>query len=65
MKTDAAAWSALEELAFDEIMKTGGLERLPAIRLYRRCGSDLPKALTIARDNRRESKPRATTTKAA
>jgi hypothetical protein len=65
MNTEVIAWSALEELAFDEIMKAGNLDRMQSIRLFRRNGSDLAKALTIARDNRREPKPRATITKAA
>jgi hypothetical protein len=50
-------WAVAEELAFDELMSAGNLERLPAIRLFRRCGGDLKRAVEIARANRVESRP--------
>jgi len=40
-------WTAAEESAFAQIMQVGHLDRLPAIRLYRRSG-ELNKALVIA-----------------
>lgn len=43
-------WTHEEESAFKQIMGVGSLERLPAIRLYRRCKDDLTKALQIAKD---------------
>lgn len=43
-------WTAAEESAFRQIMTVSDLERLPAIRLYRRCKSNLAKALQIAKD---------------
>ena len=42
-------WTEQEERAFAEIMAAGKIERLPAIRLYRRCRGDLRKALKYAR----------------
>lgn len=41
-------WTLEEEAAFAKIMGAGHLERLAAIRLYKRCGKDLEKALRIA-----------------
>jgi hypothetical protein len=46
---DGKGWTDEEEHAFTEIMVTGGLERLPAIRLYRRFGCDLKRALKYAK----------------
>jgi hypothetical protein len=40
-------WTVAEESAFAQIMQIGHLDRLPAIRLYRRSG-ELNKALVIA-----------------
>lgn len=45
----ADGWTSAEERAFGRIMRAGLLERLPAIRLYRRCESSELKALNIAR----------------
>jgi len=42
-------WTDEEECAFAEIMAAGKLERLPAIRLYRRFKGDLGKAVKCAR----------------
>jgi hypothetical protein len=47
-KTDKS-WTDEEECAFAEIMAAGKLERLTAIRLYRRFKGDLQKALKSAR----------------
>jgi hypothetical protein len=47
MEIEMENWSAAEESAFAEIMRVGHLDRLPAIRLYRRSG-ELNKALVIA-----------------
>jgi hypothetical protein len=44
-------WSELEEKDFAELMEVGHFERLPAIRLYRRCWGSLTKALAIAQAN--------------
>jgi hypothetical protein len=41
-------WTPNEESAFGQLMQVGHLERMPAIRLYRRCRCDLKKALAIA-----------------
>jgi len=41
-------WTYEEEKAFAEIMAAGGLERLPAIRLYRRFKGSLTKSLKYA-----------------
>jgi hypothetical protein len=41
-------WTEQEERAFADLMKAGRLERLPAIRLYRRCKDDLTRALAVA-----------------
>lgn len=41
-------WTPNEESAFGQLMHVGHLERMPAIRLYRRCRCDLKKALAIA-----------------
>ena len=43
-------WTAAEESAFQQIMAVSDLDRLPAIRLYRRCKDNLAKALQIAKD---------------
>ena len=43
-------WTEVEEKAFKSIMEAGSLERMPAIRLYRRCLCDIDKALRIAKD---------------
>ena len=40
-------WTAAEESAFAKVMQVGHLDRLPAIRLYRRTG-ELKRALVIA-----------------
>jgi hypothetical protein len=45
-------WSDTEEHAFAAIMRVGLLERLPAIRLYRRSGNDFLKALKVAKQER-------------
>jgi hypothetical protein len=42
-------WTDQEESAFAEIMAMSGLERLPAIRLYRRFKGDLRRAIKHAR----------------
>ncbi len=42
------SWTPEEEAAFAKIMMTGDLERLPAIRLWKRCNKDLGKALPLA-----------------
>jgi len=39
------SWSEAEERDFAKLMAVGHLQRLPAIRLYRRNGGDLKKAL--------------------
>ena len=44
-------WTAEEESAYKQIMQAGNLARLPAIRLYRRCGCDTVKALRIAKQD--------------
>jgi hypothetical protein len=41
-------WNQQDETAFAELMRVGRLERLPAIRLYRRCGDNLARALGVA-----------------
>jgi hypothetical protein len=41
-------WTPAEEQAFSELMQAGRIKRMEAIRLYRRCGSNLTRALTIA-----------------
>jgi hypothetical protein len=41
-------WTDAEEKAFSQLMAAGRLERLPAIRLFRRCKSRLEKAMPIA-----------------
>lgn len=46
------SWNDFEESAFAAIMNAGLLERLPAIRLYRRCKSDLARALVLAAQGR-------------
>jgi hypothetical protein len=43
-------WTDSEEAAFVQLMAAGKLERMAAIRLYRRCKDDLVKALQIARE---------------
>lgn len=43
-------WTGEEEAAFAAIMATGQLERLPAIRLYRRMRGNLNRALTLCRE---------------
>lgn len=43
-------WSDAEEADFAQLMAAGNLERLPAIRLYRRMKCDLQKALKYARE---------------
>ena len=47
-----SAWTPEEEAAFARLMKVGPLERLPAIRLYRRCRGNLDRALRIAEAGR-------------
>ena len=42
-------WTKSEEQGFSEIMKAGNMERLPAIRLFRRVGGDIARALQIAK----------------
>jgi hypothetical protein len=41
-------WTPDEEQAFARLMQAGRIERLPAIRLYRRCNGDLTRALAVA-----------------
>ena len=41
-------WTEVDERAFAQLMRVAHLERMPAIRLYRRCSSHLEKALAIA-----------------
>ena len=41
-------WTPEEEAAFAALMNAGGMQRLPAIRMYRRFGCDLEKALRYA-----------------
>jgi hypothetical protein len=43
-------WTDEEEQVFAEIMRAGRLERLPAIRLYKRCRSNASEAVTLARE---------------
>ena len=43
-------WSDEEEAAFAQLMEAGGMERLPAIRLYRRMDCNLEKALRHAKE---------------
>jgi hypothetical protein len=45
------AWSEDEEKAFQQIITAGHLERMQAIRLFRRCRCNLAKALAIAKTN--------------
>jgi hypothetical protein len=45
------SWSELEERDFAKVMEAGKLERMPAIRLYRRCRGNLDRALVIATAN--------------
>jgi hypothetical protein len=45
-------WTDAEEDAFAKIMVASGLERIPAIQLFRRCGSDMDKALEVAGEYR-------------
>lgn len=45
------AWTAEEESAFAQLMTAGHLERMQAIRLFRRCRCNLAKALAIAKTN--------------
>jgi hypothetical protein len=45
------AWTPEEEASFQQLMAAGHLERLPVIRLYRRCRCNLTKALAIAKMN--------------
>ena len=54
MNAKGKGWTDEEEVAFAQIMEAGGLERLPAIRLYRRLGSDLKRALKYA-ESRQET----------
>ncbi len=42
------SWSEVEERDFAKVMEAGKLERMPAIRLYRRCRGNLDLALAIA-----------------
>ena len=42
-------WTSAEESAFAQIMQAGHLDRMRAVRLYRRCGEDLTRGLEIAR----------------
>jgi hypothetical protein len=51
-------WTSEEESAFQQIMAVSDLERLPAIRLFRRCNDDLAKALKIAKECYRMSNER-------
>lgn len=48
--TEMIGWTPTEESAFRQIVAVTDLERLPAIRLYRRCKDNLAKALQIAKD---------------
>ena len=52
-------WTDDEEAAFAEIMAAGGIERLPAIRLWKRFHRDLKKALRHARDGAPPAMPLA------
>lgn len=47
-----SGWTPEEEAAFARLMEVGRLERVPAIRLYRRCGGNLDRALRIAEAGR-------------
>lgn len=44
-------WTDEEERAFARIMATGQMERMSAIRLYRRCRGNLAKALKYATES--------------
>lgn len=44
-------WTQEQEMAFARIMEVGHIDRLPAIRLFRRYSNDLAKALEIATSN--------------
>jgi hypothetical protein len=41
-------WTEVDEWAFAQLMHVAHLERMPAIRLYRRCRSNFDKALAVA-----------------
>ena len=43
-------WTPEEESAFAQIMRSGDVERLPAIRFWKRCRKDLGKALRLAKE---------------
>jgi hypothetical protein len=43
-------WTDEEESAFEKIMAAAGLQRMAAIRLYRRFNGDLDRALKYARE---------------
>lgn len=49
-------WTSFEEKDFALIQQAGHLGRLEAIRLYRRCGGDVTKALAIAKLRFEESR---------
>jgi hypothetical protein len=44
-------WTPDEESAFEQIARAGDIQRLPAIRLWRRCRQDLSRALRLAQEN--------------
>jgi hypothetical protein len=48
-RTRLGCWTQDEEAAFAQLMRVGHFDRMSAIRLYRRSGSDLGKALAIAK----------------
>jgi hypothetical protein len=48
-------WNEAEEQAIAKLAQTGRLDRLGAIRLYRKCGSDLEKALALLSEAERVS----------
>jgi hypothetical protein len=43
-------WTPDEESAFEQIARAGDIERLSAIRLWKRCRQDLTKALRLAQE---------------
>jgi hypothetical protein len=44
-------WTVAEETTFADIMRIARMERMPAIHIYRRCGSDPVKAIQLAQEN--------------
>ena len=49
-------WTEVDERAFAQLMQVAHLQRMPAIRLYRRCRSNFDKALAVATAEARPDK---------